>query len=137
MSYPMQGGAAMPVVVVDGGSGNTGSITVSGPVQMAADLKIGTKGVKLTLSGGAGSVAIPDTATCIGVRPAAGSLVRIGLEAPDAEGTKTGDAVLADLKKGVPVDATVWNWFSLGGPGSGRTLYLKGGTSDVVEVYPL
>lgn len=97
------------------------------------DLRLGAKSLALTLSAGVGSVALPDSALVVGVKPAVSATVRIGLEAPEADGTKTGNAALTDLKKGLPVDAGVWTWCNIG-QGAGRTLYFKGGASDVIEV---
>jgi hypothetical protein len=97
------------------------------------DLATGAKSLALTLSSGVGSAPIPDTAHIVGVNPVSSTTIRVGLEAPEANGAATGNAVTADFKKGVPVDATVWTWFNLG-VGISRVLYLKGGTSDVVEV---
>lgn len=104
-----------------------------GFVSIDDDLKIGAKSIALTLSGGVGSVPIPDTATLVGVKPVSSTSIRVGLEAPEADGAATGDATAADLKKGCPVDAGVWTWFAIGIQ-AGRTLYVKGGTSDVLEV---
>jgi hypothetical protein len=103
------------------------------PIDIRSDLKIGAKSLALTLSSGVGSVPIPDTATLVGVKPVSSTSIRVGLEAPESDGSKTGTAVSSDLKKGVPVDATVWTWFNIG-VGTSRVLYVKGGTSDVVEV---
>lgn len=104
------------------------------PVNLGQDLKIGAKSLTLTLSSGAGSVPIPDAATVVGVKPVSSTSIRVGLEAPEADGTATGNATAGDLKKGIPVDAAVWTWFSLGGTGTSRVLSVKGGASDVVEV---
>jgi hypothetical protein len=101
--------------------------------ELTGDLAIGTKSLALTLSSGTGSVPIPDTAHLIGVKPVSSTAIRVGLEAPEADGAATGAVVAGDLKKGCPIDAAVWTWFSVG-YGTGRTLYVKGGTSDVVEV---
>lgn len=105
-------------------------------VVLTTDLRIGAKSLALTLSTGAGSVPIPDAAHIIGVKPVSSTAIRVGLEAPEADGAATGDAVAADLKKGCPVDAAVWTWFYIG-VGTGRTLYVKGGASDVLEVVAL
>lgn len=105
----------------------------NGYVSLTADLALNTKSLTLTLSSGVGSVPIPDTAKIVGVKPLASTTVRIGLEAPEADGTATGTAVAADLKKGCPCDVSVVTWFNIG-LGTGRVLYLKGGTSDVIEV---
>lgn len=105
-----------------------------GAVYTAQDVKIGAKSLALTLSSGVGSVPIPDAATVVGAKPVSSTSIRVGLEAPEADGTATGNATAGDLKKGIPVDAAVWTWFSLGGTGTTRVLYVKGGASDVVEV---
>jgi hypothetical protein len=97
------------------------------------DLEIGAKSLALTLDTGVGSVPIPDDAKVVGVKPVSSTAIRVGLEAPEADGTKTGVAVAGDLKKGVPVDPAVWTWFNIGA-GKDRTLYVKGGTADVLEV---
>jgi hypothetical protein len=107
-----------------------------GFVSLDDDLKIGAKSLALTLSSGVGSVPIPDAATLVGVKPVSSTSIRVGLEAPEADGAATGNAVAGDLKKGVPVDAATWTWFAIGIQAS-RTLYLKGGASDVVEVVVL
>lgn len=97
------------------------------------DLKKGTKSLTLTLSSGVGSVPIPDTCTVVGVKPAASTTVRVGLEAPEADGTATGAAAASALKKGLPVEAAIWTWLQIE-PGTDRTLHLSGGSSDVIEV---
>jgi hypothetical protein len=107
-------------------------VTLNG-LNMNPELALGAKTVTLTLSTGVGSVAIPDTANRVGVKPVVSTAVRIGLEAPEASGTATGDAIAAALKKGLPVATTVWTWFNIS-DGTDRVLYLKGGTSDVVDV---
>ena len=96
------------------------------------DLKLGTKSVTLMMSTGTGSVPIPDTAHLVGVKPVS-TTMRVGLEAPEADGTKTGAAASTDLKKGYPVYSGVYTWFNIG-LGASRTLYVLGGTSDVIEV---
>lgn len=105
----------------------------SGSLSLMPDLKLGAKSLALTLSSGVGSVPIPDTATIVGVSPVSSTSIRVGLEAPEANGTKTGAAAESDLKKGIPVLSAVWTWFNIG-LGTSRTLYVLGGTSDVVEV---
>jgi len=102
-------------------------------IDLRSDLKLGAKSLALTLSSGAGSVPIPDTCSIVGVKPVVSTTMRVGLEAPEADGSDTGAADAAELKKGVPVDATVWTWFNLG-LGTSRVLYVIGGASDVVEV---
>jgi len=97
------------------------------------DLVVGAKSITLTMSTGTGSVPIPDTAHIVGVKPVSSTAMRVGMEASEADGTATGTAAAADLKKGVPVDAAVWTWFNIG-LGTGRVLYVKGGASDVIEV---
>jgi hypothetical protein len=97
------------------------------------DLIVGAKSLTLTLSLGAGSVPIPDTARIVGVCPVSSTAIRVGLEAPEADGTKTGTASATDLKKGVPVLSSAYTWFNVA-QGISRTFYVKGGTSDVVEV---
>lgn len=97
------------------------------------DLRNGAKSLALTLSTGTGSVPIPNDVTLIGVKPASSATMRVGLEAPEADGTATGAAVAADLKLGVPVDPGIYTWFNIG-RGTSRTLYVSGGTSDVIEV---
>ena len=105
-------------------------------VRLAQDLKVGAKSLTLTLSSGVGSVPIPDGCELMGVRPVSSTSIRLGLEAPEANGTATGAALVSALKKGCPVDAAIWTWFNLG-RGSDRTLYVKGGASDVVEIVVL
>lgn len=105
-------------------------------VSLTCDLRIGTKSLTLTLSAGAGSVPIADTVRMVGVKPVSSVAIRVGLEAPEADGTATGAAAAGDLKKGCPVDAAVWTWFNVE-PGTGRVLYVKGGASDVLEVVVL
>lgn len=112
-----------------------GSATI-GTVLNTPDLALGAKSLALTLSGGTGSVPIPDTAHIVGVKPVSSTAIRVGLEAPEADGSKTGNAADSDLKKGVPVDAAVWTWFLIN-TGTNRTLYVKGGASDVLEVVVL
>lgn len=125
----LPGGIYAKEVVVYDGSGNlTGNV-----IRFDSDLAIGTKSLALTLSSGVGQVPIPDTARIVGVMPKDSTTVRIGLEAPEADGAATGTATAAALKKGCPVGVSVMTWFNIG-TGSGRNLYLKGGTSDVVEV---
>lgn len=102
-------------------------------LDLRSDLKIGAKSLALTLSAGVGSVPIPNTCSVIGVKPVSSTAIRVGFEAPEADGSATGNAVAADLKKGVPVDSAVWTWFKVG-LGTDRILYVKGGTSDVLEV---
>lgn len=97
------------------------------------DLVLGAKSLALTLAAGVGSCPIPDEATYVWVNPATGAVCRVGLEAPEADGAKSGDAALTDLKKGIPVTAVTWTKFTL--PlGSGRVLYVKGGATDVIEI---
>lgn len=97
------------------------------------DLALGAKSLALTCAAGVGQVPIPDTAHLIGIKPAA-TTVRVGLEAPEADGVATGTALAADLKKGCPCDQNVWTWFYLG-IGTNRILYVKGaGAADVLEV---
>lgn len=116
-------------------SASTASI---GSVGLTPDLAVGAKSITLTLASGSGAVPIGDGVHIVGVKPtASGSAgTRIGLEAPEADGTATGTAAASALKKGVPVDAAVWTWFQVG-TGTGRTLYVKGGASDVIEVVEL
>lgn len=102
-------------------------------VDISGELAVGTKSLALTLSSGTGSVPIPDSAHLVGVKPVSSASIRVGLEAPEADGTAIGAAVAADLKKGCPVEAAAWTWFSIGF-GTARTLYVMGGASDVVEV---
>jgi hypothetical protein len=106
---------------------------VGSEFSLTPDLALNTKSLLLTLSSGVGSVPIPDNAKIIRVKPIASTAVRVGLEAPEADGTATGTAVAADLKKGCPCDVSIWTDFNIG-VGTSRVLYLKGGTSDVVEV---
>jgi hypothetical protein len=98
------------------------------------DLVLGAKSLALTLAAGVGSAPIPASAHTVGVRTVSSVAVRVGLEAPEADGTASGVTTAdTDFKKGIPIlDAAVWVWFALG-PGS-QTLYLKGGTTDVVEI---
>ena len=110
----------------------TGSNKI-GSVDLGSDLVIGAKSLALTLSSGTGSAPIPDASKLVGFKPISSISVRVGLEAPETDGTKTGAAVVGDFKKGVPIDAAVWTWFNIG-VGSGRTIYVMGGTSDVLEV---
>jgi hypothetical protein len=102
-------------------------------VGLIADLALGAKSITLTLSSGVGQVPIPDTAKIVGVCPVSSTTIRVGLEAPEADGTATGTAVASDLKKGFGVTAAVFTYFNVG-TGVSRVLYLKGGASDVVEV---
>ena len=102
-------------------------------VSLGHDIALGAKSLALTLSSGTGSVPIPDTCHFIGVKPVSSTAIRVGLEAPEADGSATGAAAASNLKKGVPVDAAVWTWFNVG-TGSSRTLHVLGGTSDVLEV---
>ena len=104
-----------------------------GFVSIDDDLKLGAKSLALTLSSGVGSVPMPDGATIVGVKPVSSTAIRVGLEAPEADGAATGVAVAGDLKNGIPVDAAVWTWFAIGIKAS-RVLSVKGGASDVVEV---
>ena len=87
----------------------------------------------LTLSSGTGSAVIPDDARQVWVRPGTGAACRVGLEAPEADGSKTGNAALTDLKKGVPVEAVTWTKFLLPLYPT-KTLYVKGGASDTIEI---
>jgi len=105
----------------------------NGYVSLTPDLTLGAKSVALTLSSGVGSVPIPDTATIVGIKPLASTSVRIGLEAPEADGTATGTASGTDLKKGCPCEVSVFTWFNIGA-GKSRTLYFKGDATDVIEV---
>ena len=105
----------------------------SAPISLTPDLKLGAKSLVLTLSAGVGSFPIPDSCTIVGLKPDTSILIRAGLEAPEAIGTKTGAAAETDLKKGITVVPALWTWFQVG-PGSGRTMYLKGGASDILEV---
>lgn len=102
-------------------------------VQLVNDISLVAKSLALTMSTGVGSVPIPDEAKFVGVNPATGSVIRVGLEAPEADGAKTGAAALTDLKKGIPVTAVEWTWFNLPS-GINRVLHVKGGATDVVEV---
>jgi len=105
----------------------------NGFVSLTPDLTLEAKSLALTLSSGVGSVPIPDTATIIGIKPLNSTSVRVGLEAPEADGTATGTASATDLKKGCPCDVSVFTWFNIG-VGKSRTLYFKGGATDVIEV---
>lgn len=107
-------------------------LTKLGAVGLLPDLATGAKSLTLTMSTGTGSVPIPDTAHLVGIKPVS-TTMRVGLEATEADGTKTGAAVANDLKKGVPVDNGSYTWFNVG-LGVSRTLYVAGGTSDVCEV---
>lgn len=107
-----------------------------GIISIENDLEIGAASVTLTLDNGVGSVPIPDSARIVGVKPVSSTAIRVGLEAPEAAGTATGAAEAADLKKGVPVDAAVYTWFNIGS-GENRTLYVKGGAADELEVVVL
>lgn len=104
-----------------------------GQVSLENDLELGAKSLALTLSSGVGSVPIPDSAKIVGVKPVSSTAIRVGLEAPEADGAATGTAVAGDLKNGVPVDAAVWTWFGVQ-EGTSRILYVSGGASDVLEV---
>lgn len=97
------------------------------------DLALGAKSLALTMSSGTGSAPVPDSAHIVGVKPVSSTTMRVGFEAPEADGAATGAAATADFKKGVPVDAAEWTWFNIG-TGASRTLYVKGGASDVIEV---
>lgn len=103
-------------------------------MELVPDIQIGAKSLALTLSTGTGSVPIPNAAKVVGVKPVSSTAIRIGLEAPEADGTATGEAAATALKLGIPVDAAVWSWFNLGSGSVSRTLYVKGGASDVLEV---
>ena len=105
----------------------------NGYVKLVPDLEIGAKSLLLTLSSGVGQVPIPDTAKIVGVKPIGSTAIRIGLEAPEADGTATGTASATDLKKGCPCEVSVFTWFNIG-VGKSRTLYFKGGATDVIEV---
>jgi hypothetical protein len=105
-------------------------------VENVPDLTENAKSIKLTLNTGVGSVPVGPNVQIVGVKPLISTAVRVGLVAPEADGTKTGAAVAADLKLGVPVDAGVWTWFFVG-KGGERTLHVKGGASDEVEVAEL
>lgn len=130
------------IVEIASGSEVIGQVEIApgseiiGSVHISQDLKVGAQSIALTVSSGSvvASVPIPSTATVVGVKPVSSTAIRVGLEAPETDGAATGTAVAANLKKGVPVDAAVWTWFSLGGAGAGRILYVKGNTNDVVEV---
>ena len=111
---------------------SAGNATI-GAVNLTADLSLGAKSVALTLSSGTGTAEIPNTAKIIGVKPLSSSTIRVGMEATEADGAATGTATAADFKKGVPVDAAIWTWFNIG-TGTGRSLYVRGGSSDVVEI---
>lgn len=102
-------------------------------VELVPDLMESAKSVTLTLAEGVGTVAIPDDCHIVGVKPTSSTAVRVGMIATEAAGTATGAAALTDLKKGCPVEAAVWTWFEIG-RGTGRTLYVRGGTSDEVAV---
>jgi hypothetical protein len=119
--------AYFPSTTISAGNAHIGQVDI-GP-----DLALGAKSLALTLSSGAGSAPLPDTAKLVGVKPVSSTSIRVGLEAPEADGAVTGTAVAADFKKGVPVDAATWTWFAIG-TGTNRTLSVKGGTSDVVEI---
>ena len=103
-------------------------------VSLENDLELGASSVVLTMSDGVGSVPIPNKVKIIGVKPASSSTMRIGLEAPSAASTATGNAASSDLSSGVPVEPAVWTWFNIGSDVSGRVLYVKGGASDVITV---
>lgn len=120
--------ASLPVTVAS----DQGALTVSGSVSLPTDLKTGAKSLSLTMGAGVGSVPIPDTATIVGVKPAA-TTMRVGLEAPALDGAATGTATAGALALGVPVDSGGYTWFNIGS-GASRTLYVRGGTSDVIEV---
>lgn len=96
------------------------------------DLVTGAKSLALTLAAGVGSAPIPSTAHIVGVKPVSSTTMRIGLEAPEVDGTASGTATAADFKKGIPVDVAVYTWFTLGP--SAQTLYVKGDATDVIEV---
>lgn len=104
-----------------------------GKVDLTADLAIGASSLALTLSSGVGSVPIPNTAKLVGVKPVSSTSIRVGLEAPEADGTATGTANSESFNLGIPVDAAVWTWFNIG-VGTDRVLYVKGGASDVIEI---
>ena len=112
----------------------TSNFVRGGEIDLRSDLQIGTKSLTLTLSSGVGSIEIPENCTVVGVKPDTSDDIRVGLEAPEADGTKTGDAALADLKKGMPVDPDVWTWFNIGYSDDTRVLYVKGGSSDVLQI---
>ena len=82
--------------------GSGGGVAIDGSVELRSDLRIGAKSVTLTMSTGTGSVYIPAELSIVGVKPVSTDVMRVGLEAPEAKGTKTGAAAEADLKKGVP-----------------------------------
>lgn len=104
-----------------------------GYVKLVPDLVIGAKSLLLTLSSGVGQVPIPDTAKIVGVKPIGSTAIRIGLEAPEADGSATGTAAAADLKKGYPCECNTWTNFNIG-VGTSRVLYVKGGASDTAEI---
>lgn len=104
-----------------------------GELDLRSDLQIGAMSITLTLSNGTGSIPIPNNCTLVGVKPISSNSIRVGLEPPESDGTKTGVAAATDLKKGIPIDGEIWTWFNIGF-GKLRTLYFKGGTSDVLEI---
>jgi hypothetical protein len=102
-------------------------------VRQAFNLQLGAKSLALTLSSGVGSCPIPDGTKEVWIKPSASAACRVGLEAPEADGAKTGNAALSDLKKGIPVDDSVWTKFIVS-PEINKTLYVKGASAGVLEI---
>jgi hypothetical protein len=100
---------------------------------LGVDLTLYAKSLTFTLSGGLGSVLVDDNAHLMGFQPVSSTTMRVGWEAPEADGTKTLSAVASDFKKGFPLPAAQYTYVKIG-KGTSRTLYLKGGTSDVIEI---
>jgi hypothetical protein len=119
------------ITFADGESLPPGENTIGG-INLTTDLRVGAKSLTLALISGEGSAPIPDTARFVGVRPVS-TTMRVGLEAPEAEGSASGNAAASDLKKGVPVHSEEWSWFNIG-PGQGRTLFVKGGSTDEIVI---
>lgn len=68
-----------------------------GNIDIRPDLKVGAQSLALTLSAGVGSVPIPDDASIVGVKPVSSETIRVGLEAPEANGAATGTATKCAL----------------------------------------
>lgn len=100
--------------------------------QLCPDLCLGAKSMSLTMSGGVGSVPLPDSCRLVGLKPAS-TTMRVGLEPVEANGAGSGASSWINMRTGVPVDSDQTTWFNIG-QGFGRTLYFRGGASDVIEV---
>lgn len=97
-----------------------------------ADLQLGAQSLTLTLAGdGTASAPIPDDDTLVGVYTS--NDMRLGLEAPEADGTATGAAVAGDFNKGIPAITGQWTWYKIG-TGTSRRVYFLGTAAHTVKV---